>query len=262
MMENVDRHVLAGFCFVDAITSSSVVAPLSVTAGRLGLRRNMSGIFAVMDAPGVDRNKTQLLIPDPAKWPAPSGFEITIQDPSLRYLSRRATIQVPQPLPPIVNAGSPAPPTSTTAAGASAPVPPLTTPQQVVLYPSPAATLALHWAVVRASVVNADAPGQVLAGAVVQVATDKKIATGVANAKGETLLAVPGLGLQLSSNGSGSVIEKTTAATVKAWFDPGLIGKPANYITDPDDILKHLTSMKAATPQTLQLAPGHSGRIV
>lgn len=259
-MENVDSHVLAGFCCVDAITSASVVSSLSVVAEPLSLRRNASGIFAVMDAPGIDRNSTQMLIPDPASWPGPTSYEITIQDPSLRYLSRRATIQVPQPLPPIINRGgsTPAPPTSTTPTGAPAPLPPLTTPQTVVLYPSPAATLAPLWAVARASVVSTDVPAKPLAGAVVQAATDKKTAIGVTNSKGEALLAVPGLGLQLSSSDSGSVTEKTTAVTLNAWFDPALLGKPANWIANPDDILHNLSTMKAAGAQTLQLAPGQT----
>jgi len=264
VIENVDRHVLAGFCCIDAITGTSIVDPLFVNGAPLSLRRNSSGIFAVMDAPGVDRNKAQALIPDPVSWPKPTAYEITINDPSLRYLARRANIQVPQPLPPPVNRGVLAPPpsTSTTPAAGPAPLPPLTTPQTVVLYPSPAAPVAINWAVVRASVVSSDTPAKPLAGAVVQVAPSEgpppKTAIGVTNFSGEALLAVPGLGLQLSSNGSGSVIEKTTAVNVNAWFDPALLKTPPNWITNPDDILSKLTTMKTATPQTLQLAPGQS----
>jgi hypothetical protein len=259
-MENVDRHVLAGFCCVDAITSNSVVDPLSVIAAPLSLRRGASGIFAVMDAPGIDRSKTQTLIPDPASWPGPTSYEITIQDPSLRYLARRATIKVPQPLPPTINRGdsTPAPTTSTTPVGAPAPLPPLTTPQKVVLYPSPAAPLTSFWAVIRASVVSKDVPAKTLAGAVVEASTDSNTAIGVTNPKGEALLAIPGLTLQLSSSGSGSVIEKTTTVTLNAWFDAALLGKPANWIANPDDILNNRSTMKAADKQTLQLAPGQT----
>ena len=259
MIENIDRHVLAGFRCVDAITSSSIVDALAVDGAPLSLRRNRSGIFAVMDAPGVDRNKTQVLTPDPASWPGPTSYLITIQDPALRYLARRASIQVPQPLPAPVNRAGPPPATTTTAAGAPAPLPPVNVPQTVVLYPMPSAPVAPNWAVIRASVVSNATPAAPLVGAVVQASAPKLFtATGVTNSNGEALLAVPGLGLQLSSNGSGAVVESTVAATVNAWFDPTLLGQAANWISNPDDTLSNLSKMKKAAPQSVQMAPGQT----
>lgn len=261
MMENIDRHVLAGFYCVDAITGSSIFDSLSVNGAPLRLRRNRSGIFAVMDAQGIDRSKTQVLIPDPSSWPKATGYEITIQDLSFRYLARRANIQVPQPLPTSVNRGVPVapPPTTTTAQGATPPLPPVNVPQIVVLYPAPSAPVAPNWAVIRASVMSSATPAKPLAGAVVQASAPKLFtATGVTNSNGETLLAVPGLGLQLSTNGSGAVTETTIAATVNAWFDSTLLGKPATWISNPDDTLNNLSKMKPATSQSVQLAPSQT----
>jgi hypothetical protein len=273
MKENIDRHALAGFVCVDAITSSSVLSPLLVTGTQLGLRRNRSGVFAVMDAPGVDRNKTQLLTPDPASWPPPTTYKITIQDPALRYLPRVAAIQAPQPLPPIITSGVPVvpPPTTTppatttpqvtttpqptTTPQAAAPqLPPVTTPQTIVLYPTPAAPVAPNWAVVRVAVVNNATPPLPLAGAVVQALT----ATGVTNGFGEALLAVPGLGLKPSGNSTGAVTEATTPATVTAWFNPATLKLPPGSISNPDDILTNLSSTqwKTASQTGVQLGPG------
>ena len=128
MRENIDRHALAGFCCVDAVTHGSIVAPLVVTGEELTLVRNLSGVFAVMDVSGLDRSKTQSLMPAPASWPPPAKYEITVQDSSLRYLPRRASIQAPQPLPTAVPLGTvpsppPAPTTTTTLPGATTPGP-------------------------------------------------------------------------------------------------------------------------------------------
>ncbi len=282
MNETLAWHVLAGFRCVDAITSGSVLRPLRVSAKRLHLRRNRSGVFAVMDAPGL-AGYTQSVTP--ASWPAGStAYEIAIQDPSLRYLPRRANIQVPQPLPPTVTPGVTVPPTTTVSPSttqgttptttAAAPtttsstttaaptttapgttpsptttvagppsLPPLTIPQQVVLYPSPLAPLAPNWAVVRAYVMNNGNPPQALFGAVVQVAIAGKIPlTGVTNENGEALLAALGLGLTFNADSTGGVTETTTAATVTAWFDPTTLTQPPGWIPNPDNILQNLSS--------------------
>jgi hypothetical protein len=281
--ENVDRRVLAGFVCVDAITSGSIADPLTVITKQLVLRRNRHGVFAVMDvkgAPALTELTDDFLAPAAVDWPAPVSYEITIQDPALNYLARRANIAAPQPLP----AGTPpgttattttAPPattttgapgaTTTTAApttttqAAAAAIPPVTTPQRVVLYPTPAAQLAPNWAVVRVAVTGNAAP---LPWAVVQVTgSGNPTATGLTNENGETLLAVPGLGLKLSSSSTGAVTETTTAATVTAWFDPTTLGQPKGWVSNPDDILQQLAAPNPAwksASQAIQLGPGQT----
>jgi hypothetical protein len=284
-------HVLAGFRCVDAITSNSVLDPLRVTAQQLQLRRNRSGVFAVMSTPNL---VVDALIP--SSWPAaPTAYEIAIEDPTLRYLPRRASIQVPQPLPPTVMPGTttsttttststtvspttsptttvagptttPGATPTTTAAGTSplpttaaqgrSPLPPLTVPQQVVLYPSPGAPVAPNWAVVRVYVVNNAIPPQPLFGAVVQAAISaQSILTGVTNRNGEALLAAHGLGVTFNASNTGAVIETATAATVTGWFDP-TIPTPPGWIPNPDDILQNLPSPRfKSASQTVMLEP-------
>lgn len=277
MSENVDRRVLAGFRCVDAITSGSILSPLSVTSTQLVLLRNASGIFAVMDAPGLTSLTNQFLAP--AAWPPPSNYEITIQDPSYRYLARRVNIAAPQPLPAAVAPGTtttsqptttPLPTTTasatttpaptTTAAQGPPPLPPVTTPQSIVLYPTPAAPVALNWAVVRVSVVSNATPPAPLPWAIVQVlGAGNPPATGLTNQNGEALLAVPGLGLRLSSNGSGAVTEITTPATVTAWFDPTVLTQPPGWVPNPDDILSNLSNpLWKSASEAVQLGPGQT----
>ena len=246
MIENVDLRVLAGFGCVDAITNMVIDSPLRVTAAPLVLRRNISGIFAVMDAPGVSRRATQTLFPTPASWPLPKNYEIRIDDPAGRYLSRRAVIAAPQPLP--ADAGQPAA------------LPPVTTPQQVVMYPSLAAPLAPNWAVVRVAVFDNAASPAPLAWAVVQISGIAGVKpAGVTNNLGEALLAVPGLGLKLSSSTSGSVTEVLTPVTVTVWFDPASLQQAPNWVSNPDRILQDPanTQWKTAS-QPLSLGPGQN----
>jgi hypothetical protein len=222
--ESTDRRVLGGFALIDAITGASIVDPLSVTSTSLQLRPNRSGVYAIFDAPGFSSLTTQF-IPATAGWPAAQSFEVTVQDPSLRYLARRAQVQAPQSLTGVFS------------------------PQQVPLYTSPSAVLAPNWAVVRASVTGSAGNG--LPWAVLRVIkSDNSVAaTGMADARGEALLAVMGLGVQVSASASGAVTEVTIPVTIQAWFDPSILQQPAGWVSNPDDILGNLSnaSLKSGT---------------
>lgn len=215
--EPVDRRVLGGFVLVDAITNASVSRPMAARSTQLRLAMNRSGVYAIFDAPGFTA-LTSEFIAVAASWPAAQSFELTVQDPSLRYLARRAHLQVPQPL-------------AT-----------LAVPQTIKLYPTPAATVEPNWALIRASVTGTAGAG--LPWALVQVirSNGSVAATGVTDARGEALLAVPGLGVQVSAGAGGAVTENTIAVTVQAWFDPSVLTQPPGWISNPDDILSNLAN--------------------
>ena len=234
MIEYLDRRVLAGFRCVDGITGLSVVDPLPIGSPQLQLTQNRSGIYAVLDGPGMRALTTQFLPVTP--WPAGASFEISIQDPRHRYLPRRAQIQVPQ-APAVASA-----------------------PQNVVLYPGPAAAVEPNWAAVYVSVENTAAIPQGLPWPVLQVLDTSTnpatvLATAAGDGRGQALLAVPGLGLQVSSSGGGAVTEKTTPATVQAWFDPNVSYQPKGWVPNPDTMLGNLATLKTGT-QTIQIGPG------
>ena len=223
VMESVDRRLLGGFVFIDAITSTAIESPLPVTSNQLQLKANRSGVYAIFNGPGFNALTNEFIPNTP--WPPLQKFEIAVQDTSLRYLGRRAQIQAPQDLTGVF------------------------TPQQVPLYPSPSATVETNWAAVRVSVKsNASAP---LPWAVVQVLlSDHTVAaTGMADSRGEALLAVTGLGIQVTSHATDPVTEATTPVTVQAWFDPGVLNQPKDWVPDPDDILGNLgnPSLKTGT---------------
>jgi hypothetical protein len=231
MRTSFDRRILGGFRCVDAVTNLSVLNRLSIASGPLVVRPNRSGVYAFFDGPGFHDFTTQFLAP--ISWPVSTPFEVTIRDPRLRYLPRRKQVQVPQALP-------------------------IAAPQDVTLYPAPSAAVQPNWAVVHASIVNKANPDTGLAWAALQIiSAGKVLATGVADARGEALLAVAGLGLQVSSSGGGAVTETTIAATAQAWYDPAVAGRPLNWIPNPDDILQNLsaTSWKTGS-EPVQLGPG------
>ncbi len=134
-------------------------------------------------------------------------------------------------------------------------------PQRVTLYPLPSGTIGPNWCTIHASVTKqGTTPPLGLPWAVVQIirqSDNTVLATGQTNANGEALLAVVGLTSQPSTSTSGPVTVSTVAATLRAYFDPSVLGQPAGWVSNPDDILSNLTNAKLqSASQTVQLSPG------
>jgi hypothetical protein len=256
MRESVDRRVLGAFRCVDAVTGKSVLDGLSVTTSQLSVRPNRSAIYVIFNAPGMELLTEQFDPPSP--FPAPSSFEVSIQDPARRYLPRRVKIHAPQKLPPPVDASQPFDPVKVLSDPAV-----VFNPQPVRLFPTPAAPVAPNWAVIHVSVIRSGVtPPSGLPWAVVQVArTDNKtvLATTAADARGESLLAIPGLGPEVSGSDTGAVTQATVAVTVTAWFDPNALNQPSGWIPNPDDMLNNLASASFKTGTlTTQIGPGQT----
>lgn len=221
MNELVDRRILSAFRCVDAITGNAVQSPLNVNGTGWTLRANRSGIFVVFDGPQLEPLTTQFIPTLP--WPPATPFEVTIADPALQYLPRRASVTAPAVAPAV---------------------------QSINVYRGPAAPTSPNWTVVRASVVRAGTtqglPWTVLQ--LVNASDHSTLATSVADVNGEALLAVAGLKLRGT---------QTVAVTIQAWFDPTNSTQPASWTPNPDDILTNLSNpnLKSAT-QSAQLAVG------
>lgn len=244
-VENIDRRILGAFVCTDAITGNSIVPAVPVTAPNWTVKANRSGIYVIFDGPNLDPLTGQFI--PTGTWPAPVTFEVSLQDPSLRYLPRRAKVQAPLPVPNY-------PPVPATLTG-------VFVPQQVKLYPSPATRIGPNWASIHASVTKAGTnPPQGLPWAVLQVVKNSDssvMATAQTDANGEALLAVVGLTVQANTSGGGPVTTSTVAATVKAYFDPSVLTQPPGWIPNPDDILSNLSNpaLKTST-QPVQLSSG------
>jgi len=250
VIESVDRRILGAFVCVDAITGTSIAPTIPATAPSVWtVKPNRSGIYVIFDGPGFDE-ETGEFIPS-GTWPAPAQFEVTLQDPYFRYLPRRANVQAPLAVPTI-------PPVPATPTGVFAP-------QQVKVYPSPAAVIGPNWAAIHASVTRSGSnPVKGLPWAIVQVvqtSNNALLATGQTDVNGEALLAVIGLTVQASTSSSGPVIVSTVGATVTAYFDPTVLTQPPGWIPNPDDILNKISnpaliSSLVSSSQPVQLSSG------
>jgi hypothetical protein len=236
--ETVDRRVLGGFRLVDSITGKTVTDGMTVTGTVLKIRANRSGVWAVLDAPGLSAATNDFA--GTAAPPPPQKFVIQVSDPARYYLPRQATLTLPAPPAPVGTAG-------------------IFMPQVVTVFAGPNAGTGINWAKLRLSVVNA-ATSQRLGHALVQVtstATNAVLATGMTDLRGEALLAVPGLGVTASAAAGGAVMQKSTAVSITAFFDTATSNQPPGWLPDPDRMLLNLkgASVKSAT-QAAQLSPG------
>ncbi len=233
VIDVVDRRVLGAFRCVDGASGRQLQDAMRV-ASRLDIRRNASGVFVVFNAPGLAALTTQFDIDPSAAWPAPSPYDVEIRPQGRLYLPRRATIRMPRkPAPLSDNASS-------------------MIPQDVVVYPGPAAVPGVNWAVVRASVRLGDsraaAPWTVLR--LVRTTDDAVLATGMSDAAGEAFLAVPGIGVSSNPNGGGAVTTATVDATLTAYFDPATLDAlqtNPDWLPDPDDTLNNLANASLET---------------
>ena len=232
--ETVERRVLGALRPVDAVTGVRIVAPLSVTAAGVRVVRNASGMYVVTGAPGLAAQTHSAEAPewDPAD---PRPVEFTVRDPAGVYLARRFTLRLPRDPDP-ANAQQPDS---------------LFRPGEVRMFPSPVAPVSPQWAVVRASVPGAQ-PGTVNGGAlirVVRVSDGVLLAAGLADARGEALVAVPGIPVTTwAPVNQGSVIATSVDVELEVVWDAAAAGR----LPDPDDLERRRAQLTvSATPVTL-----------
>ncbi|MGA2410528.1 MAG: hypothetical protein ABSG46_09100 [Candidatus Binataceae bacterium] len=200
-----DRRVLGAVRFVDGITMATVAEGLHVQSAAT-LRPNRSGLWVVWRANGLERHATAFDQPPaaPALVSITITFEVT--DDRNRYLARSATIKLPRDPSP-ASAGQPDS---------------LFEPIAVPLYLASNAPIWPGWAVLRAHVKD-NATGRPLGGALLRVlrTADKKVlARGMSDARGEALVAVPGIPITTFSSETGPALAAELDVTVRASIAP------------------------------------------
>lgn len=244
-LEQVDRRILGAIRFVDSTTGLPITSALSVKSGGL-LRfvRNLSAHYVIAGAPGLEAHTIAFAKPPDSPAVGTLTFEISIDDPARKYLSRRHTLKLPRDPDP-------------NKAGASDS---LFRAAEVRLFPSSTAFTGVGWAVIRASVVRkgTDDP---LNGALLRVTKKngtladeaKPLGVGLTDKRGEALVAVPGIPVTTFGEGAGAVTTNEIDITIAAFFDP-----EASAIPDPDDLEARRANLKSVTIDT-QLG---SGRVI
>ncbi len=239
-METVDRRALGALRPVDVTTGLPVRGPLLVAAPGLRLVRNRRGDFVVFGAAGLEAHTRAFAAPPAAPPPGSLAFPLVITDAGSRYLPRRGTLRLPR---------NPAPDAADSAL----------VPAEVRLYQAPAATPEASWAVIRATVRD-QATGHRLPWALLRVLradNDLLLAEGLADGRGEALVAVPGILITMPAVGNGPVLTTELEVKLAAFFDGALskiadadLAGPlpnAGYIPDPD-------ALAAGTLRATQIA--------
>jgi hypothetical protein len=247
MKELDDLRILGAVRFADAVTQTTVMAPLVTDFRPLKTIRNTSGFYVLLRAPGME-SYTNTFDVTGVTPPTSATFTISVSDPARQYLPRLASVTVPR---------------STTVPNSD--VSSVFQPQAVALYPAPSAAARATWATVFVEIVSAAAPNPSLPWVLLQVqnADDSTpLATAMGDDRGQAQIVLPLPGIRANSAG-GAVITTTTNIKIIAIYDPKTPDPnvpPGNsFVPNPDDMIAHSSdpSMKQASV-TLPIAAGQT----
>ena len=248
-LERVESRVVGALRCVDAATRVPIDTPLLVQAPGARLRRNRSGLYVLAHVPALAAHEAAFEAPPGEPALGSVALELTVHDPSERWLPRRARIALPR---------DPAPARAAQADSLFRPI-------ELALYPGAAAPTGANWAVLRVSVSDSGS-GDALGGALLLVtASGRTLARGLSDWRGEALVAVPGVPVTTWSAEPGAVVVSEIAAQIEAVHDPAAgVRTPAAQVragraparlalVDPDDLEARRESLPRAA-QALTLA--------
>ena len=245
MNELLESRVLGALRWIDAVTQTPITRPLTVTGTGLRFIRNLSGLTVITHANGLEAyTRTFDLTSLPAGQAVPNGslaLTAEVADPSGTYLPRRFTVDLPRdPSPDLL------PPDGRRPAGS------LFTPIEVALLPAPAARLPAGCAEVR--VLIRTPTGQGIRNALARVVATSGgavLGCGLADDRGEALVAVPGL----KHFAPGATEEEVVSVVTEARLE--IILPPADATIVDWTVLRGAAVAPGHTdPQPLQLKPG------
>jgi len=245
MNEILDTRILGALRWIDAVTHTPIAGPLAVTGTGLRFTRNLSGLTVITQAAGLEAyTRTFDLASLPAGEVVPNG-DITltadVTDPSGSYLPRRFTLNLPRdPSPEVLPPDSRRPPRS------------LFTPFDVALLPAPAARLPAGCAEVRLLIQTPAKVGIRNALARVVATTGGAVlGCGLSDARGEVLVAIPGLKHFAPGATEEEVVSVETEARLEIILPP-----PGATIVDWVTLRDAPVAAGHTDPQPLRLKPG------
>ncbi|EHR71180.1 hypothetical protein BurJ1DRAFT_2345 [Burkholderiales bacterium JOSHI_001] len=199
-LERVEHRVLGALRCIDAGTRATVDTPLQVTVPQAGVRRNRSGLYVITSAEALAGHEAAFEHPPATPAPGSVSLLATLRDPGGRYLPRTATLQLPRD------------PLAIHSANADS----LFRPIEVPMYPSSAAPTGANWALLRVTVTLA-AGGDALGGVLLRVLQGTTVlARGMTDARGEALVAVPGVPVTTWSDAPGAVVVNEIGVQLEA----------------------------------------------
>lgn len=256
MLERLDHRCLGAIEFVDAITGARVRDPLKVRSDRLDLRANGSALYVIRGAQGLEAHVDAFeAMPTVPAFEAAGEFELEVADTQQRYLARRARIKLPRKEAPLSDAAS------------------VLNPLQVTLYPSGARPVEASWAVLRASVCVVDGARRIgLANAWLTLTSSLAgvaPATALTDARGEALLAVPGVAPVRPAQDNNGALTRSFPVTLRVLLHEDFVwradAKSPLPVADPDqierDLVQRPAAVKVLNPPVADLAPGDLQRV-
>lgn len=245
MKERHDRRVLGAIRWIDAVTRSPIALPLVTLSPALRFTRNLSGLTVVTHANGLESYLRTFDLDDLPESDEVANLSLSreaeVHDPSGTYLPTRFTLTLPRDASPAL-----LPPDHHRPANS------LFTPVDIALLPSPRARLVPGCAEVR--VLIRDGEGEPIPNALARVvseADDEVLGCGLADARGEALVAIPGLKHFAPGETEDEVVSVVTEARLE------IIHPPANQAVVDWTTLRAATVADGDTdPAPLQLTPG------
>ena len=252
MKEACDSRVLGAIRWVDAVSLTPISLPLIATAsppyaGHLQFIRNYSGLTVITHADGLEaliavfdlKDLDPADAVDPGALPALAG---EVSDPSGNYLPRKFTLALPRD-----------PDSKIDAETGLRPDHSLFEPEEIKLLLSPTAKTPVGWAQVRVLVTQPDGTPipQTLA-RVVPAAGGPALGFGQTDARGEALVALPGLQYFTAGATEAEVFALATEAKLELIFPPAGVSPvdwtvlAAATVASPDHV----------DPHPLHLRPG------
>lgn len=245
MNERIESRVLGAVRCTDAVTQSPIASPLVVSGPGLRFTRNLSGLTVITYADGLEAYTSTFDLSSlpPGAVVANGALALTaeIADPAGAYLPRRFTLELPRdPSPAVLPPDGRRPPGS------------LFAPVDVALLPSPSARVPAGCAEVRVLILTPAGAGIRNALARV-VATDggAVLGCGLADGRGEALVAIPGLKHFAPGATEDAVVSLETEARLE------IILPPADAPVVDWTVLRDTPVAAGNTdPQLLRLRPG------
>lgn len=246
MRELLERRVLGAIRWRDAVSDNVINLPLEVSSGTATFTRNLSGLFVITAANGLEKytatfDLNSLAAPD-AKPDESIAVTGVVRDPSGRYLPRSFTVKLPRPA------------TKTVAQS----VAPLLTPLDISLLPAPQAQMRIGCASVRVTVRTA--AGSALPNMLVQILAsgdNRILGRGMSDPRGEALVAIPRLPLVAAGLTPGQLATTTTEAKAKFIFPPADGKTPVDWnaleLNPPGKVITDGTVLALKAGETISL---------
>ena len=203
-LERMEQRVLAALQCVDATTRVPLREPCAVEGEGISLVRNRSGLYVIREWAQLPVHATAFQAPPPQPPVGSLQLELSVRDPSGRYLPRRVGVLLPRD----------PQPNQAAAAGS------LFRPIDVAMYPSASASTGANWVVLRVAVTET-ASGDALGGVLLRVVSNGSVlARGLTDWRGEALVPVAGVPVTTWSTEPDAVIVTEIPVTLEAVFDP------------------------------------------